>query len=57
MTPKEIATHYGAKLFDTPDAATQAGFVLTESMRRETSGTKRAHLNLCCWDCATKKKR
>lgn len=30
MTPKEIATHYGAKLFDTPDAATAAGFVLTE---------------------------
>jgi hypothetical protein len=30
MSPKEIATHYGAKLFDTPDAATAAGFVLTE---------------------------
>ena len=30
MSPKEIATHYGAKLFDTPDAATSAGFVLTE---------------------------
>jgi hypothetical protein len=30
MSPKEIATHYGAKLFDSPDAATAAGFVLTE---------------------------
>ena len=30
MTPKEIASHYGAKIFDTPDAATAAGFVLTE---------------------------
>jgi len=30
MSPKEIATHYGAKLFDTADAATAAGFVLTE---------------------------
>ena len=30
MSPKEIATHYGAKLFDTPEAATTAGFVLTE---------------------------
>jgi hypothetical protein len=30
MSPKEIAAHYGAKLFDTPDAATAAGFVLTE---------------------------
>jgi len=31
MSPKEIATHYGAKVFDTPDAATTAGFVLTET--------------------------
>jgi hypothetical protein len=31
MTPKEIATHYDAKVFDTPDAAEGAGFVLTES--------------------------
>ena len=30
MSPKEIATHYGAKLFDTSEAATAAGFVLTE---------------------------
>ena len=30
MSPKEIATHYGAKLFDTPEAAMAAGFVLTE---------------------------
>ena len=31
MTPKEIATHYDAKVFDTADAAEGAGFVLTES--------------------------
>ena len=31
MTPKEIATHYGAKVFDTPEAAKVAGFVLTET--------------------------
>ena len=31
MTPKEIATHYEAKVFDSPDAATGAGFVLTET--------------------------
>ena len=30
MSPKEIATHYGAKLFDTPEAAATAGFVLTD---------------------------
>jgi hypothetical protein len=31
MTPKEIATHYGAKIFDTAEAAKVAGFVLTET--------------------------
>ena len=32
MTPKEIATHYNAKVFDTADAAQVAGFVLTETL-------------------------
>ena len=31
MTPKEIATHYEAKVFDSPEAAKAAGFVLTET--------------------------
>jgi len=31
MTPKEIATHYDAKVFDSPEAAQVAGFVLTET--------------------------
>ena len=31
MTPKEIATHYDAKVFDTPEAAKAAGFELTET--------------------------
>jgi hypothetical protein len=31
MTPKEIAVRYDAKVFDTPEAAEGAGFVLTES--------------------------
>jgi hypothetical protein len=32
MTPKEIATQYEAKVFDTPESAKAAGFVLTETM-------------------------
>lgn len=32
MTPKEIATQYEAKVFETPEAAKVAGFVLTETM-------------------------
>jgi hypothetical protein len=31
MTPKEIAAHYSAKVFDAPDAAEAAGFVVTET--------------------------
>jgi len=31
MSPKEIAAHYEAKVFDSPDAATGAGFTLTET--------------------------
>lgn len=31
MTPKEIAAHYDAKVFDSPGAAQEAGFVLTET--------------------------
>lgn len=32
MTPKEIAAQYEAKVFDSPDAAKVAGFVLMETM-------------------------
>jgi len=32
MSPKEIAAHYEAKVFDAPDAAKTAGFVLTETL-------------------------
>lgn len=31
MTPKEIADHYEAKVFESPEAAKVAGFVLTET--------------------------
>jgi hypothetical protein len=32
MTPKEIAAQYEAKVFDAPEAAKVAGFVLTEKL-------------------------
>jgi hypothetical protein len=31
MNPKEIAAHYEARVFDTPEAAKTAGFILTET--------------------------
>ncbi len=32
MSPKEIAAHYEAKVFDSPEAAISAGFTLTETL-------------------------
>ena len=32
MTPKEIAAQYEARVFDSPETAKAAGFVLTETM-------------------------
>jgi hypothetical protein len=32
MTPKEIATHYQAKTFESPEAAIEAGFTLGEKL-------------------------
>jgi hypothetical protein len=32
MSPKEIAAHYQAKVFDSPAAAESAGFALTETL-------------------------
>lgn len=32
MTPKELAAHYGAKVFDAVEAANAAGFVCTRTM-------------------------
>jgi len=32
MTPKELAAHYNAKVFDSPEAAASAGWALTETM-------------------------
>ena len=40
MTPKEIATHYEAKVFDTAAAAKVAGFVLTETAAPRNVGNK-----------------
>ena len=31
MSPKELAAHYNAKVFDTKEAAEAAGFLLTET--------------------------
>lgn len=45
MTPKEIATHYDAKVFDTPGAAQEAGFVLTDTAQPRNVWNKASAAN------------
>ena len=40
MNPKELATHYGAKVFDAREAAEKAGFVVTETMSPRNTWNK-----------------
>jgi len=40
MSPKEIAQRYEAKIFETPEAAEAAGFVLTERMAPRNTWNK-----------------
>ncbi len=40
MSPKELAAHYGAKTFDTKEAAEAAGFVLTETQSPRNTWNK-----------------
>ncbi len=45
MTPKEIAAQYQAKVFDAPEAAKVAGFVLTEKMQPRNVWNKASAAN------------
>ncbi len=40
MSPKELAAHYNAKVFDTKEAAEAAGFVLTETQSPRNTWNK-----------------
>lgn len=40
MSPKELAAKYEAKVFETPQAATDAGFELTETMSPRNAWNK-----------------
>jgi hypothetical protein len=40
MSPKELAAKYEAKVFETPEAATAAGFELTETMSPRNTWNK-----------------
>jgi hypothetical protein len=55
MTPKEIATQYGAKVFDTPEAAQGAGFVLTDTLAPRNVWNKASAANAIVLRLAEKK--
>ncbi|MEN3329384.1 MAG: hypothetical protein V7638_4191 [Acidobacteriota bacterium] len=55
MTPKEIATQYEAKVFDTPDAAEGAGFVLAETAAPRNVWNKASAANAIVLKLAEKK--
>ena len=55
MTPKEIATHYNAKVFDTPGAAQEAGFVLGETAQPRNVWNKASAANAIVLKLAEKR--
>jgi hypothetical protein len=57
MTPKEIAAHYEAKVFDSPDAAKVAGFVLGETAAPRNVWNKGSAANAIVLGLVTKKEK
>ena len=57
MTPKEIAAHYEAKVFDTPQAAEGAGFVLTETAQPRNVWNKASAANAIVLQLVQRKSR
>jgi hypothetical protein len=55
MTPKEIAAQYSAKVFDTPEAAKVAGFVLTETQKPRNVWNKASAANAIVLDLVEKR--
>ncbi len=57
MTPKEIAAHYSAKVFDTPEAAKVAGFILTETQTPRNVWNKASAANAIVLGLVEKRNR
>ena len=57
MTPKEIAAQYEAKVFDAPEAAKVAGFVLTETMKPRNVWNKASAAQAIVTKLAQKRER
>ncbi|HEY6806607.1 MAG TPA: hypothetical protein VI306_23720 [Pyrinomonadaceae bacterium] len=57
MTPKEIAARYEAKVFDSPDAAKVAGFVLGETAAPRNVWNKASATNAIVLSLVNKKEQ
>ena len=57
MTPKELANHYGAKIFDAAEAARAAGFVITTSMSPRNVWNKASAAQAIMFELRQKLKR
>jgi hypothetical protein len=57
MSPKEIAALYDAKVFDSPDAAKVAGFVITETQQPRNVWNKASAANAIVLKLVDKKNR
>jgi hypothetical protein len=57
MTPKEIAAQYEAKVFETPEAAKVAGFILTETLEPRNVWNKASAAQAIVTKLANKRER
>jgi hypothetical protein len=57
MTPKELAAHYGAKVFDSAEAAAAAGFVRTTSLAPRNVWNKASAAQAIMFDLRQKLKQ
>jgi hypothetical protein len=57
MTPKEIAAHYEAKIFETREAAEAAGYALTQTMQPRNVWNKASATQAIIHDLLARKRR
>lgn len=57
MTPKELANHYGAKVFDAVEAAKAAGFVCTRTLAPRNVWNKASAAQAIMFELREKLKR
>lgn len=57
MNTKEVAAHYEAKMFDSKEAATSAGFVLTDTLATRNTWNKASAAQAIIYKLLEKKRQ